>query len=109
MRADLGYKSYAFERAVRERWGARVEIKKHAWQGSQSLWLPEGVEPPPAVTKPKGFVVLPDRWVVERTFGWIGRHRRHSRDYETLPEQSEFFIRVSMTRNMLRRLTKPAS
>ena len=56
--------------------------------------------------KPKGFVVLPKRRVVERTFGWLGRHRRHSKDYETLPEQSEFFIYVSMIRLMLTRLTR---
>ncbi len=52
----------------------------------------------------KGFKVLPRRWVVERTFGWLGRYRRLSKDYEYLTETEEAFIYVAMVRNMLRRL-----
>ena len=52
----------------------------------------------------KGFYVLPRRWVVERTFGWLGRHRRLSKDYEYLPETSENMIRVAMIKLMVRRL-----
>lgn len=52
----------------------------------------------------KGFHVLPRRWVVERTFGWIGRCRRMSKDYEQLEETSEAMIYISMTRLMLKRL-----
>ncbi len=55
----------------------------------------------------RGFVVLPKRWVVERTFGWLGRCRRLSKDYEALPETSEAWIYLAMTHLMLRRL-KPA-
>jgi putative transposase len=43
--------------------------------------------------KEKGFKVVPKRWVVERTFGWLGRYRRLSKDYEELPETSEAMIR----------------
>jgi transposase len=53
---------------------------------------------------PQGFVVLPRRWVVERTFSWIEKNRRMSKDYERLPATSEAFIYVSMTRLMVRRL-----
>jgi len=52
----------------------------------------------------KGFVVLPRCWVVERTFTWLGLHRRMSKDYEALPETSETFIRVAMIALMLQRL-----
>jgi putative transposase len=52
----------------------------------------------------RGFVVLPRRWVVERTIAWIDHNRRMSKDYERLPESSEAFIYVAMSRLMLRRL-----
>jgi len=51
-----------------------------------------------------GFVVLARRWVVERTFGWLGRNRRLSKDYERLTSTSETMIYLAMTRLMLRRL-----
>ncbi len=52
----------------------------------------------------KGFAVLPKRWVVERTFAWQGRYRRHSRDYERRTDSSESMIRISSVHLMLRRL-----
>ena len=52
----------------------------------------------------KGFEILPKPWVVERTFGWFNYWRRLSKDYEVLPETSEAFIYIGMTRLMLRRL-----
>lgn len=52
-----------------------------------------------------GFEVLPRRWVVERTFSWLGRYRRLSKDYELLPEVSESIVYAAMVRLMLRRLT----
>ena len=54
----------------------------------------------------RGFRVLPRRWVVERTFGWFGRYRRLSRDYERLAKNGEVMMYLAMTRLMLRRLTK---
>lgn len=53
-----------------------------------------------------GFKLLPRRWVVERTFGWMGRYRRLSKDYERLPESSEAMVYWTMTRLMVRRLTR---
>ncbi|MEV4252438.1 IS5 family transposase [Spirillospora sp. NPDC049652] len=52
-----------------------------------------------------GFVPLPRRWVVERTFGWLMLHRRLARDYETLPARSEALIHIAMIDLMTRRLT----
>jgi putative transposase len=51
-----------------------------------------------------GFVVQPKRWIVERTFGWLNRSRRLSKDYERTTESSEAFIKVAMIHLMVRRL-----
>jgi putative transposase len=55
---------------------------------------------------PRGFQVLPRRWVVERTFSWLDQNRRMSKDYERLCATGEAFIYVAMTRLMVRRLTR---
>ncbi|MDP9349410.1 MAG: transposase, partial [Gemmatimonadota bacterium] len=60
---------------------------------------PAGAAPCSAAT-----VVLPKRWIVERTFAWLVCDRRLSRDYETCPRSSEAWIRISMMGRMLRRL-----
>jgi putative transposase len=52
----------------------------------------------------KGFVVLPKRWIGERTFAWVSRHRRFSRDYEFLPQVSEQLIYFTMSCLMAGRL-----
>lgn len=65
-------------------------------------WDLEIVERPPGQ---KGFVSLPRRWVVERTFGWQGLCRRLSKDYEGCPRSTESWVYLSMIGLMLRRLT----
>ncbi len=52
----------------------------------------------------QGFVVLPRRWVVERTFAWLGRYRRLSKDYEQRPEYSETWVYIASIARMLRSL-----
>ncbi len=54
--------------------------------------------------KQKGFVILPKRWIVERTFTWLLNHRRLSKDYERFTKTSEKMIQLAMMRLMLRRL-----
>lgn len=109
-----------------DREGARLVIQKlaHAYTRLTLLWADQGYTGEPLqqwvrtvrtsrrrrleivkrVEGHKGFVVLPRRWVVERTFGWLGRCRRLSKDYERLPETSETMIYIAMTRLMLQRL-----
>jgi putative transposase len=55
----------------------------------------------------EGFVLLPRRWVAERTLGWLGRWRRLSKEYEELPEVSETMVKLAMIRLMLHRLAHP--
>jgi putative transposase len=52
----------------------------------------------------KTFVVLPKRWIVERTFAWLGKYRRLSKDYEYLPAVSEAWVYIAMIDRMLHRL-----
>jgi transposase len=54
------------------------------------------------------FVVLPKRWVVERTFAWMSRNRRLARDFERYARTVAAFCRLAMIRLMLRRLTRPS-
>jgi putative transposase len=77
--------------------GQRVEwVSQHLHFVLRVTLRPEGA---------KGFVLLPRRWVVERTLAWLNQSRRLSKDYERLPKSSEAMIYLSMTRLRLRRLT----
>lgn len=78
----------------------------YAWLARQRSigWRLEIVRRPDGA---QGFVLLPKRWVVERTFSWLGRWRRLSRDYEHLSSSSECMVRVASIGRMLRRLTPP--
>ena len=71
---------------------------------SDRLWTLEVKKRP---TGAKGFVLLPKRWVVERTYAWIGRWRRHSRDYERYTSSRAAMIQVSAIGTMLRRVDRP--
>ena len=71
------------------------------WVHRQLRWVLEIVKRNPSS---QGFEVLPKRWIVERTLGWLSRNRRLSKDYERLPVTSETFIYIAMTHLMLKRL-----
>jgi transposase len=68
-------------------------------------WKLEVVKRP----EPHCFVVLPKRWIVERTFAWISRCRRLAKDFERYTRSAVAFIQLAMIRIMLRRLTAPST
>jgi putative transposase len=89
----------------------RVVWADGAYAGGLQDWVrrlrPWGKVRLEIIRKPKGqsgFAVLPWRWIVERTFAWLGRWRRLKADYECLPETTEALIHIAMIRLMLRRL-----
>ena len=71
------------------------------WARVVGGWVLEIVKRP---SHSHSFEVLPRRWVVERTLGWLGRNRRLSKDYEELTESSEAWVHVAMIHLMLKRL-----
>ena len=88
--ADGGYQGAATAAAVRADAGIPLDIVKRS-------------------DTAKGFHVLPKRWIVERTFGWLGRCRRLTKDFENLTRSHAAFVILAMIRLMLRRLTTPCS
>ena len=79
------------------------QLQTWAWQCG--AWLLAVVKRPQGK---KGWQVLPHRWIVERTFGWLGRYRRLSKDYEGRTDVSEAMIQVAMIHLMVRRLAPSA-
>ena len=85
--ADGGYNAWQVDAAVAKLPRLRLEIVKR----SDQL---------------KGFVVVPRRWVVERTFSWFGRNRRLAKDFENLAETLDTFVTLASIQLALRRLTR---
>jgi putative transposase len=85
--------------------GAYTGEKLASWLEEQGGWELEIVE---REREARGFEVLSKRWIVERTFSWLIRNRRLSKDYERMVQSSETFIKVAMIRLMLRRLARAA-
>ena len=77
---------------------AKVWAQEWAKEGKEVDWQ--------RLMPPKGFRVLPRRWVVERTFAWISHNRRMAKDYERLCATGEAFVYAAMTRLMVRRLAR---
>jgi putative transposase len=101
--------------AVRRHHCSRLRLlwADQAYRGDLAAWLwglrpwrkvrLEIVKRPESTT---GFLRLPKRWMVERTFAWLARYRRLSKDYEYLTRTSEAMIRVAMIHLMIRRLAR---
>lgn len=93
---DSGYTG-KLEQWVKENLGWDFEVVKRTPCGT---WRAQNAGPQVV----RGFQVLKWRWIVERTFAWIGRYRRMSKDYEAQTSSAEAWIFLAMTRLMLRRL-----
>ena len=94
---------WTVEIVERPRKAAPKEVLK-AWARE---WSKEGVKVDwQKLLPPRGFQVLPRRWVVERSFAWICHNRRMSKDYERLCASGEAFVYAAMTRLMVRRLAR---
>jgi putative transposase len=104
--ADSAYQG-TFEQWVKENLEqVRVEIVNHPWTGIKGTYAPIGTKVDWDKIIPKGFHILPRRWVIERTNAWITHNRRLSRDFEGTHTSSEAFIYLAMTRLMLSRLAR---
>jgi putative transposase len=100
---DSGFQGKEMEAYVKEQTGATMTVAKHATEGADCTWEPkEG----PAQQR-VGFQILPMRWVVERTYGWMNRQRRLSKEYEYLCSTSRTLILAAMGRLMVRRYVHP--
>jgi putative transposase len=77
-----------------------------AWLWELRPWRKVRIEMVKRPEGTKGFLLLPKRWIVERTLGWFNRYRRLSKDYEFLPQTSEAMIHVVMIHFMIRRLAR---
>ena len=106
--ADTGYQG-KFVTWVQEHLGWDLTIARHPWTGSKGVWAKEGAVIDWEALHPSGFHVLPRRWVVERTFGWISHSRRLRTDYESLLASSETMVYLVMIRLMLKRLASSLS
>lgn len=94
---DLGYNKKYLRKYIQEELELKLEIVK---KESSGQWVAPNAKP----EKQKGFEVHKWRWIVERTFGWIGRHRRMSKEYELLTCSSRTWTLIAMSRLMLGRL-----
>ena len=83
--------------------GAYTGEKLAGWLEEQGEWELQILE---RSADTEGFAVLPHRWIVERTLGWLMRNRRLSKDYERKVQSSEAFIEVAMIRLILKRLAR---
>jgi putative transposase len=82
-------------------WADAIYRSFASWVSANCSWVLEVVTRRPGAV---GFEVQPKRWIVERTFGWFGRYRRLSKDYEHNPKSSETWIYVAMIHRMSRNM-----
>jgi putative transposase len=100
------------DRAYKGGWGPHKQLRRlDEWMWRELWWLLEVVQRPTdeAGGTVRGFTPLAKRWVVERTFAWLGRYRRLSKDYEFLPTSAEAMIYLASINLLVHRLGRPTT
>jgi transposase len=103
----MGYNGYKFSSKIKTTFKKDLEIVARP---RKYCWVPDNVTDVLSHLKDLGqevienFKIQPKRWIVERTFAWLGKYRRLSKDYEYNTGCSESLIYLAMTRNMLKQL-----
>jgi transposase len=82
---------------VKEYLGVRLESVNHPWTGIRGVWVKEGAVIDWDQILPKGFQILPRRWIIERTNAWITHNRRLSHDFEGTDTSCEAFISLAIS------------
>ncbi|WOE62254.1 IS5-like element ISWpi1 family transposase [Wolbachia endosymbiont of Drosophila aff. chauvacae BK-2020] len=100
MWADMGYQGRNLKNHIKEEYDIDIEIVKRP---PCRFWVHKDTPPELLPTREQGFKVQPRRWVVERTFAWVNRNRRLSKEYDLLTTSTENFIYLAMSRVMLKR------
>lgn len=98
IRADMGYRGKDFCDRIKARFDKNMVIME---KPRKYVWVHKDA-PVPEIIEPKGFPLQKKRWIVERTFAWLGKFRRLSKDYEFNTRYSKGMIFLAMIKNMLR-------
>jgi len=101
MWADMGYQSQNLKEFIKQNYGIALEIVK---QPPSRFWVHKDTPLEELPWVEAGFKVQPKRWIVERTFAWLNRNRRLSKEYDFHVSTLENFIAIAMNRLMLRRI-----
>ncbi|QGN80625.1 Transposase [Piscirickettsia salmonis] len=106
---DMGYNGYKFSNEIKKKFNKIIEVIKRP---RKYFWVPSDVTDVASYLESIGYEVVDGfkaqskRWVVERTFAWIGKYRRLSKDYEYKVNYSESLIYLAMIKNMLGKIIK---
>lgn len=104
---DMGYQGFDFTNQISNIFNKKLEVVKRP---NKYYWVPKHVQDVAKYLIEKGheivtgFQVQTKRWIVERTFAWLGKYRRLSKDYEFSIQNSENMIYLAMIKNMLKKI-----
>ena len=102
MWADMGYQGENLQNEIKEEYNIELEIVKRP---RCRFWVPKDTPLDQLPNIEPGFKIQPRRWVVERTFAWLGRNRKLSKEYDLLSSSTENIIYLAMSKLLLNRIT----